>query len=118
MGLKNRWAGTFPLQKVVQPDQPLSAQRPVVALSERTAMSLPHAHVDPQGLQEFSVVFTDRSLNHMSARFQGAMREVSALLKEVYNGGTATALIPGGGPSLICCTLTPKSHAFATEHTQ
>jgi aspartate aminotransferase-like enzyme len=55
-----------------------------------------HAHIDPEGLEEFSVVFTDRSLNHMSARFQGIMREVSALLKEVYNG-TATALVPGGG---------------------
>lgn len=59
-------------------------------------MSFPLAHVDPQGLQEFSVVFTDRSLNHMSARFQGAMRDVSALLKEVYCG-SATALVPGGG---------------------
>lgn len=59
-------------------------------------MKLPHDHIDPEGLEEFSVVFTDRSLNHMSARFQGVMREVSALLKEVY-GGTATALVPGGG---------------------
>lgn len=59
-------------------------------------MKLPHDHVDPDGLQEFSVVFTDRSLNHMSARFQGVMRDVSALLREVYNG-TAVALIPGGG---------------------
>ncbi len=59
-------------------------------------MKLPHDHIDPEGLQEFSVVFTDRSLNHMSARFQGVMRDVSALLKEVY-GGSATALIPGGG---------------------
>jgi aspartate aminotransferase-like enzyme len=59
-------------------------------------MTLPHAHVDPDGLQEFSVVFTDRSLNHMSARFQAAMRDVSALLKEVY-GGSAVALVPGGG---------------------
>jgi aspartate aminotransferase-like enzyme len=41
-------------------------------------------------------VFTDRSLNHMSQRFQGVMRDISALLKEVYHG-TATALIPGGG---------------------
>ncbi len=55
-----------------------------------------HAHVDPDGLEEFSVVFTDRSLNHMSARFQAAMREVSGLLKEVYNG-SAVALVPGGG---------------------
>ena len=59
-------------------------------------MKLPHDDVDPQGLQEFSVVFTDRSLNHMSQRFQGVMRDVSALLKEVYQG-TATALVPGGG---------------------
>ena len=59
-------------------------------------MSLPHSHIDPDGLQEFSVVFTDRSLNHMSQRFQGAMRDISGLLKEVY-GGSAVALIPGGG---------------------
>ena len=59
-------------------------------------MKLPHDDVDPQGLQEFSVVFTDRSLNHMSQRFQGVMRDVSAILKEVYQG-TATALVPGGG---------------------
>ncbi|MES2844178.1 MAG: aminotransferase class V-fold PLP-dependent enzyme [Pseudomonadota bacterium] len=59
-------------------------------------MTLPHAHVDPDGLQEFSVVFTDRSLNHMSARFQGVMRDISTLLKEVY-GASAVALVPGGG---------------------
>ena len=58
--------------------------------------ALPHAHVDPEGLQEFSVVFTDRSLNHMSARFQGVMRDISGLLKEVYRG-SAVALVPGGG---------------------
>lgn len=57
---------------------------------------LPHAHIDPEGLQEFSVVFTDRSLNHMSARFQQVMRDVSSLLKEVYRG-SAVALVPGGG---------------------
>ncbi|QYZ70817.1 aminotransferase class V-fold PLP-dependent enzyme [Neotabrizicola shimadae] len=55
-----------------------------------------HAHIDPDGLEEFSVVFTDRSLNHMSARFQQVMRDVSATLKEVY-GGSAVALVPGGG---------------------
>lgn len=53
-------------------------------------------NVDPEGLEEFSVVFTDRSLNHMSAKFQGVMRDVSALVKEVY-GGTSVALVPGGG---------------------
>jgi aspartate aminotransferase-like enzyme len=55
-----------------------------------------HAHIDPDGLEEFSVVFTDRSLNHMSARFQGVMRDLSGLLKEVYQG-SAVALVPGGG---------------------
>jgi aspartate aminotransferase-like enzyme len=59
-------------------------------------MKLPHDHIDPEGLQEFSVVFTDRSLNHMSARFQGVMRDVSGMLREVYNAA-AVALVPGGG---------------------
>ncbi len=59
-------------------------------------MSGLHAHIDPDGLEEFSVVFTDRSLNHMSAKFQGVMRDVSGLLREVYHG-SAVALIPGGG---------------------
>jgi aspartate aminotransferase-like enzyme len=52
--------------------------------------------VDPDGLLEFSVVFTDRSLNHMSASFQGVMRDISGLLREVYNAD-AVALVPGGG---------------------
>ncbi len=52
--------------------------------------------VDPDGLQEFSVVFTDRSLNHMSAKFRTAMRDISAMLGEVYKA-SAVALVPGGG---------------------
>ena len=52
--------------------------------------------VDPDGLEEFSVVFTDRSLNHMSATFQEVMRDISSMLKEVYNAH-AVAIIPGGG---------------------
>ena len=52
--------------------------------------------VDPDGLLEFSVVFTDRSLNHMSAAFQQVMRDISAMLKEVYNAD-GVALVPGGG---------------------
>ncbi len=54
------------------------------------------AHVDPEGLEEFSVVFTDRSLNHMSGKFQGVMRDISSMLREVYKA-QAVALIPGGG---------------------
>ena len=52
--------------------------------------------VDPDGLLEYSVVFTDRALNHMSAEFQGVMRDISAMLREVY-GADGVALVPGGG---------------------
>ncbi|WP_425080833.1 aminotransferase class V-fold PLP-dependent enzyme [Ruegeria arenilitoris] len=52
--------------------------------------------IDPNGLEEFSVVFTDRSLNHMSARFQTVMRDVSSILCDVYNAD-GVAVIPGGG---------------------
>jgi aspartate aminotransferase-like enzyme len=53
-------------------------------------------NVDPDGLLEYSVVFTDRSLNHMSASFQGVMKDISATLKRVY-GATAVIVVPGGG---------------------
>ena len=53
-------------------------------------------HVDPDGLLEYSVVFTDRSLNHMSASFQQVMRDISGMLKDVYKAD-AVALVPGGG---------------------
>ena len=52
--------------------------------------------IDPDGLLEFSVVFTDRSLNHMSQSFQAVMRDISGILKLVYNA-EHVALIPGGG---------------------
>ena len=52
--------------------------------------------VDPAGLLEYSVVFTDRSLNHMSQTFQGVMNDISSNLKEVYNAD-ATVVVPGGG---------------------
>ena len=52
--------------------------------------------VDPTGLEEFSVVFTDRSLNHMSVAFQGVMNDISAMLKEVY-AADAVVVVPGGG---------------------
>lgn len=53
-------------------------------------------HIDPAGLLEFSVVYTDRVLNHMSKRFQGVMTEISSLLKEVY-AADAAVLVPGSG---------------------
>jgi len=52
--------------------------------------------IDPDGLLEYSVVFTDRSLNHMSKAFQQVMRDISEMLKEVYNAD-GVALVPGGG---------------------
>ena len=52
--------------------------------------------IDPDGLLEFSVVFTDRSLNHMSQRFQQAMRDIHAGLCEVY-GAERAVVVPGGG---------------------
>jgi len=65
--------------------------------------------VDPDGLLEFSVVFTDRSLNHMSQRFQAAMRDISATLKEVYRA-EAVAVVPGGGT----CAMEAVARQFAT----
>ncbi len=53
-------------------------------------------NVDPDGLLEFSVVYTDRSLNHMSNAFQHVMRDLSGQLKSVYNAD-AVAIIPGSG---------------------
>ncbi|GGL71239.1 aminotransferase class V-fold PLP-dependent enzyme [Wenxinia marina] len=52
--------------------------------------------VDPDGLAEFSVVFTDRALNHMSRAYQGVMTDISATLKEAYRA-EAVAVVPGGG---------------------
>ena len=53
-------------------------------------------HVDPDGLLEFSVVYTDRSLNHMSEAFKGVITDISAILKEVYNAKSAL-VVPGSG---------------------
>jgi aspartate aminotransferase-like enzyme len=51
---------------------------------------------DPQGLLEYSVVYTDRALNHMSQRFQGVMKDISRILKTVYNAKSAI-VVPGSG---------------------
>ena len=53
-------------------------------------------NVDPDGLLEFSVVYTDRSLNHMSKSFGHVMTDISAMLKEVYHAHSAV-LVPGSG---------------------
>ncbi|PKO41546.1 MAG: aminotransferase [Betaproteobacteria bacterium HGW-Betaproteobacteria-3] len=53
-------------------------------------------NVDPDGLLEFSVVYTDRALNHMSKSFQGVMKDISGILKSVYHTHS-TVLVPGSG---------------------
>jgi len=52
--------------------------------------------IDPNGHLEFSVVYTDRALNHMSQKFQGVMKDISSILKEVYQA-PSSVLVPGGG---------------------
>ncbi len=54
------------------------------------------SQVDPNGLLEFSVVYTDRSLNHMSRSFQGVMKDISGILKDVYHA-KSVVLVPGSG---------------------
>ncbi|MBL8366584.1 MAG: alanine--glyoxylate aminotransferase family protein [Candidatus Accumulibacter sp.] len=51
---------------------------------------------DPDGLLEYSVVYTDRALNHMSRRFQGVMKDISRIVKTVYNA-KAAVVVPGSG---------------------
>ncbi|MEY3252382.1 MAG: hypothetical protein RL227_1355, partial [Pseudomonadota bacterium] len=55
-----------------------------------------NSHIDPDGLLEYSVVYTDRALNHMSQRFQGVMRDISSVLKDVYHARSAV-VVPGSG---------------------
>lgn len=52
--------------------------------------------VDREGLLEYSVVYTDRSINHMSQLFQGVMRDISGALKRVYNA-RSVVVVPGSG---------------------
>ena len=74
--------------------------------------------VDPEGLSEFSVVFTDRSLNHMSAQFQKVMRDISSMLGEVY-GAEEVALVPGGGTfamEAVARQFAPGRHALIVRN--
>ncbi|WP_438956722.1 aminotransferase class V-fold PLP-dependent enzyme [Cognatiyoonia sp.] len=77
----------------------------------------PHS-VDPDGLMEFSVVFTDRSLNHMSKAFQGVMNDIREMLKEVYNADKV-ALVPGGGTyamEAVARQFGGNAHAFVVRN--
>ena len=60
--------------------------------------TLPRPEIDPHGLLEYSVVYTDRAVNHMSQKFQTALRDISTTLKKVYAAQYA-AVIPGSGTS-------------------
>jgi len=66
--------------------------------------------VDPNGHLEYSVVFTDRALNHMSARFQEVMRDISRILKDAYNAHSAI-VVPGGGTA----GMEAVARQFATD---
>ncbi len=59
-------------------------------------MSSVYPQIDPDGLLEYSVVYTDRAVNHMSQSFQQVMIDISATLQEVY-GASAVAVVPGSG---------------------
>ena len=61
-------------------------------------ISLPRPEIDEHGLLEYSVVYTDRALNHMSQKFQTALRHISTTLKQVYQA-QYVAVIPGSGTS-------------------
>ena len=69
-----------------------------VAFSHFSGFAMPGLlpNVDPDGLLEFSVVYTDRSLNHMSKAFMGVINDISGILKEVYNARSAI-VVPGSG---------------------
>ena len=74
--------------------------------------------VDPGGLQEFSVVFTDRSLNHMSRTFQQVMADIRETLKEVY-GAAHVAVVPGGGTygmEAVARQFARGAHAFVLRN--
>ena len=75
-------------------------------------MSKTISSVDPDGLLEYSVVYTDRALNHMSRRFQDVMRDISNTLKEVYNA-SAVVVIPGSGTF----GMEAVARQFATDKT-
>lgn len=65
-------------------------------MTDSTPTSLPRHDIDPDGLLEYSAVFSDRSLNHMSARFITVMQDLQRILKDTYNAHSV-AVVPGGG---------------------
>src|SRR2546429_9902165 len=75
-------------------------------------------NVDPEGLLEYSVVYTDRALNHMSVAFQGVMKDISRVLKQVYNAKSAV-VVPGSGTfgmEAVARQLDRKSTRLNSSH--
>ncbi|MFP5416681.1 MAG: GntR family transcriptional regulator [Actinomycetes bacterium] len=64
--------------------------------TEQSATALPRADVDPGGLLEYSVVYADRALNHMSSRFVAVMQDIIGVLTDAYRADRV-AVVPGGG---------------------
>jgi aspartate aminotransferase-like enzyme len=86
--------------------------------AEDLAMDGNMSTVDPDGLMEFSVVFTDRSLNSMSKAFQGVMNDIREMLKEVY-AADKVAIVPGGGTyamEAVARQFGNKAHAFVVRN--
>jgi aspartate aminotransferase-like enzyme len=71
----------------------LPGQTSIPGLKAMTALL---ANVDPDGLLEYSVVYTDRALNHMSALYKGVVRDVGRLLRTAY-AAHSVAIVPGSG---------------------
>ena len=74
-------------------------------------MSKIYPSIDADGLLEYSVVFTDRSLNHMSPKFQAVMRELHAGMTQVY-GASSCVIVPGGGTF----AMESVARQFTREH--
>lgn len=75
------------------PTAQLPGQTSIPGLKAMTALL---ANVDPDGLLEYSVVYTDRALNHMSVLYKGVVREISRLLRTAYDA-QSVAIVPGSG---------------------
>mgnify|MGYP004212098591 CR=1 FL=1 len=71
--------------------------------------------IDPDGLLEYSVVFTDRSLNHMSQAFQQVMRDISATLKQAYHA-EAVAVDRLSRAATMRCRTGPSPRTAAAAH--
>lgn len=80
-----------------------------VATRMMGVIALPRPEVDPDGLLEYSVVYTDRSLNHMSRRFVGVMQDILEVLSEAY-GSDRIAIVPGGGTFVMEAVARQLAH--------